>query len=101
MNHTPSQLAHDIRMLTKVFKANLATAQKAFAKNPSATNWQNTHLAMFDYQQWMVVVTWPDHAHYVSQRLELVTQLRFGGHARDTWGGIVCHFADADRRLAA
>ena len=97
MNHTPAQLAHDIRMLTKVFKADLATAQRAFAKNPNSVNWEITHLAMYDYQQWMVAVTSP---RYKVNIADLVTRLRFGGHARDAWGGIVCHYMDVDCNAA-
>jgi hypothetical protein len=91
MNQTPA-IKYSIRLLTKAFKAELATAQKAFNNNPNSINWQNTHLAMFDYQQWMVAVTSP---RFSADIEELVMRLQSSG--RDAWGGMVCHFVDAER----
>lgn len=94
MNQTPA-IKYSIRLLTKAFKAELATAQRAFAKNPNSINWQNTHLAMYDYQQWMVAVTSP---RYNADIEELVIKLQASG--RDAWGEKVCHFVDAERFTA-
>ena len=91
MNHSPA-IKYSIRLLTKAFKAELATAQRAFAKNPNSANWQATHLAMYDYQQWMVAVTSPRYSYDIA---ELVMRLQSSG--RDAWGGMVCHFVDAER----
>ena len=94
MNQTPA-IKYSIRLLTKAFKAELATAQRAFAKNPNSVNWQATHLAMYDYQQWMVAVTSPRYSYDIE---ELVMRLQSSG--RDAWGGMVRHFVDADRLAA-
>jgi len=93
MKQTPA-IKYSIRLLTNSFKAELATAQKAFAKNPNSINWQNTHIAMFNYQQWMFAVTSPCYSTSIE---ELIMRLQSSG--RDAWGGMVCHFVDVDRRL--